>query len=168
MAIEETRKKIHFTPFDITKGPGVDSSPAPTLTLTQGSLRFNKSVIKELSLTGKFVRFFYDPVKKIIGFQIKTEVELRQLKGEGKWKMVNSNKVTGSWTVSVKKMVEQQFGMKTAEKKYPPFPVKKYIESSSAIHKGDVYYFVEIVDEVTKEDEPQLSPVSSGNGMIAA
>ncbi len=161
MAIEETRKKIHFVPFDINKGRDVDTSDAPTIKLTEGLLRFTKGLITELGLNGKFVRFFYDPIKKVVGFQVREEVELRALKGEGKWKMVRQNETNGSWTVSIRKMLAANFGSKVAEKKYPLAPIKKYIEMTDIMTKGQVYYFFEIVDEydpneVTEDDLEKL------------
>ncbi len=154
MAIEETRKKIHFTPFDIKKGRAVDESPAPTMTLTAGSLRFNKSLTTELNLNGKFVKLYSDPIKNVIGFQIGTEViDHPDLKG---WKLVNANPDTGMWTVSIRKMLEQQFGEKTAEKKYGKLPVRKYVEANG-MDRGMTIYFVELVDEVTNEPKKPIT-----------
>ena len=149
--IEETRKKIHFVPFDINKGRDTDTSDAPRVKLTMGSLRFTKSLLTELNLDGKFVRFFFDPIKKVVGFQVKEQVELRALKGEGKWKMVRQNKSNHSWTVTIKKMLRANFGEKIAEKNYPMAPIKKYVEMTDVLSKGQVYYFFEIVDEVKEE-----------------
>lgn len=143
MAIEETRKKITFVPFEIKKGRAVDTSPVPTVTLNKGALRFNKILIKELNLNGKFVKFFYDPIKNIIGWQIKTEVNL-QVVGKT-WKMVKQNPTIGSWTVNIGKMLEL-IDKKAPERVYYQLPVKKYVEANG-MDKGTVYYFVELVGE---------------------
>ena len=66
MAIQETRKKMTLVPFEIKKGREVDNSPAPTVTLNKGALRFSKRLIDELGLNKQFVKFFYDHMKKTV------------------------------------------------------------------------------------------------------
>lgn len=150
MAIAETRKKLHFVPFDIKKGRDVDTSPAPTINVKEGALRFSKALITELNLNGKFVKFYYDGIKNVIGFQYKTTAALQSMK-DGTWKMVNQNPKNGCWTVSVRKMMNSQFGEKQAKKNYGALPVIRYREGSDIMDRGDVYYFVELVDEVEKK-----------------
>lgn len=151
MVIEETRKKIHFVPFEIKKGRSVDTSPAPTVTLVKGALRFNKNFITEIGLNGKFVKFFYDPIKKVVGWQVKTEVNLAVV---GKtWKMVNANATLGSWTVNIGKMLDL-LDSKASQKAYYKLPVMKYVEANG-MDRGTVYYFIELIDEV--EDPKKAS-----------
>lgn len=146
MAISETRKKLHFVPFDIKKGRDVDNTPAPTITVTQGSLRFSKALITELGLSGKFVKFYYDAIKNVIGFQFKDEAALQSMK-DGTWKLVTQS-MNGNWTVSVKKMMKANFGEKQASKSYGQLPVQRYREGSDIMDRGEVFHFIELVDEV--------------------
>lgn len=145
MAIPETRKKMHFVPFDIKRGRSKDNSPTPTITISKGLLRFNKSLMVELALEGKFVKFFFDPLKKVIGFKMVDLLDQRDMKN---WKLVRGTKMGGVWSVSIKRMLEANFGESTAKKVYPMLPVQKYIESSDIMERGQQYYFVEIVDEI--------------------
>lgn len=146
MAIEETRKKITFVPFEIKKGRAVDNSPAPTVSIKNGALRFSKNLITETDLNGKFVKFFYDPLKNVIGWQVKAEVNL-QFVGKT-WKMVKANPGLGIWTVSIGKLLDE-IDVKYKEKAWYKLPVKKYVEANG-MDKGTVYYFVELVNEVEK------------------
>lgn len=142
MAIQETRKKIHFTPFEIKKGRTTDDSDAPTITIIRGNLRFGAGIIRELNLNGKFVNFAYDPLKNIIGFRVQEEVNLRIV---GKtWKMVRQNPKSGQWTVSVRKMLEM-IDQKMMNKAFYRLPVQKYVEANG-MDRGQIYYFVELID----------------------
>lgn len=140
--IEETKRKIHFTAFDIKKGRSKDTSAVPTMAIYQGSLRFNKSVIDELSLDGKFVRFYYDPTKQIIGFQVKHEIAQTQMRT---WKMARQNKTSGLWSVSIKKLL-RELGEETESKNYYSMPVHKYVEQSEMMNRGEVYYYVRLAE----------------------
>lgn len=140
MAIQETRKKITFSPFEIKKGREVDNTPAPTVTIRKGVLRFNSSLISELNLNGKFVKMFYDPVKGIVGFQIKEEVSL-QVVGKA-WKLARVNEKTKTWSITISKML-RAIGPGYDQKSYYQLPVQKYVESNG-MDKGLIYYFVEL------------------------
>lgn len=146
MAIEETKKKIHFTDFEITKGRPVDNTPAPTVSIDKGQLRFGKSLIVDTALDGKFVSFAYDPVKNVVGWKVKTEVNLTLVNKQ--WKLVKQNQTNFSWTVSIRKMLDaiDPTG-KMSTKKYLRLPVQKYVEANG-MDKGTVYYFVDLNEEV--------------------
>lgn len=146
MAIEETRKKIHFTDFEITKGRAVDNSPTPTITIDSGNLRFSKAIIVETSLNGKFVSFAYDPIKNVVGWKVKAEVNLTLVNKQ--WKLVKANGKNGLWTVSIRKMLDaiDPTG-KMSTKKYSKLPVQKYVEANG-MDKGTIYYFVDLNEEI--------------------
>lgn len=163
MAIEETRKKITFVPFEIKKGREVDTSPAPTVTTKNGALRFSKKYIDEQSLNHQFVKFFYDPIKNVVGWQVKKQVSLEAV---GKtWKMVNQNAKTGFWSVSIGKMLAIM-DAKHPEREWHKLPVQKHVEANG-MDKGTVTYFVELVVEVNhrkpKEEEPQPTEVPAAD-----
>ncbi len=144
MSIKETHRKIHFTPFEIKKGRDVDDSPSPTMTLKTetGALRFSKSLITELNLDGKFVKLYYEPTKRIIGFQFKSTATDNELKS---WKLVKRNPVTGTWTVTINKMLNQ-FNSKPTKDLYSMMPVRKYVDSTGVMNRGDVFYYVQLID----------------------
>lgn len=146
MAIEETRKKIHFTDFEITKGRPVDLSPPPTITIDAGGLRFSKALIVETALNGKFVSFAYDPIKNIVGWKVKAEVNLAVVNKQ--WKLVKQNETNGNWTSSIRQMLNaiDPTG-KMSTKKYSKLPVQKYVEANG-MDKGTVYYFVDLNEEI--------------------
>jgi hypothetical protein len=147
MAIQEFKKKLHLIGFDIKKGRDVDESPAPTVTITSGSIRFGRRAIDALQMNGKFVRFFYAQGQNIIGFQMKEKAMLgamNELKGDDRWKMVNQNGKTGLWTVSVRKLMDQYFDKGMVDKMYSDLPIQKYTERQSTINKGETWYIIEI------------------------
>lgn len=150
MAIQETRKKITFTPFEIKKGREIDTSDAPTISISKGQMRFNPSVMEELSLNGKFIKMFYDPIKSVIGFQIRQEVSL-QVVGKT-WKMVRKNDSTNMWTLQVTKLLDQ-IDPAFRDKVFKKLPVHKYIEANG-MEKGTIYYFVEL--NALEAEEPRL------------
>lgn len=147
MAIKESKKKIHFVPFEQARGAMASNTPAPTVSVKKGVLFFSQKLIEELQLNGKFVRLFYDPLKKIIGFQIREQILQTEMKT---WKLVRQNKQIKIWKISIRKMLAE-IGPQCVEKKYSRLPVKKYI-STEPMSRGEVYYFFEIIDEVDKAE----------------
>lgn len=148
MAIEETKRKIHFTSFE----PFINRKEKNELTvgMTNGSLRLTKALITELDLNGKFIKFYYDPQRKIVGFRIEEEIDQRVMKD---WKIVKSNTTNGNWTVSIGKLLLNIPGG-FSEKKYKNLPVKKYVEKDDAIGRGMTYYYFEL--DKLEEEVPEL------------
>ncbi len=140
MAIQETKRKIHFNFFDLTRGKMKDTSPAPTVSLDKGKLRFNRSVIDELVLDGKFVAFYYDPIRSIVGFRVREQIDQREMKT---WKLVRQNKTNKCWTVQIGKLLAA-IDSKELDKTYRNLPVKKYVEQSDVLARGDVYYYFKL------------------------
>lgn len=143
MAITETRKKLTLTAFDIVRGRDKDTSPAPTITFARGKLLFSKGLVRELDLNTKFIKFYYDPVKLVIAFQVKDQLPFENLKGAGRWRKVTVSRF-GNWTVSLTKMVSKTFGEEFLTKLIQHIPVQKYREQNDIINRGEVYYFIEL------------------------
>lgn len=143
--IKETTKKIHFTPYTIAKGRSVDTDPAPVATVNKkfGYLSFGGKAITEMDMDGKFIKFYFEPVKRIIGWQLRTEVKHEDMKS---WKLIKQlpNK---TWKVSVRKLLEQFNGRLTRES-YSNTPVQKYREINPlSEYKNEVFYFVELIND---------------------
>lgn len=144
MAITETRKKIHFVPFYIAKGRPVDTSAPPTVTLRNGNLWFPKATVEELSLNGKFIKLYYEASKKIIGFKVKEQVNLDEMKGQDRWKLVKVNPTGGSYSISLRKLLLTQFGEEYTKKVLKKIELKKYREMTDVMNRGEVFNFIEL------------------------
>lgn len=142
--IEETKRKIHFIPYTGGRGKEKDTSPAPTITLSRkyNSLSFSRAAILEMGMDNKFVRFYFEPIKKIIGWQIKPGVTQQDMK---QWKIVKQ-KPNGGWQTNVKKLLDQFEGRLTKEV-YKGLTVQKYREIGAlSEYKNETFFFVELVD----------------------
>jgi len=144
--IKETRQRIHFTPYRQVRGKKIDKNPAPTVAVSMkwGRITFGKTVIRETGMSGKFVRMYYEPHKKIIGWQIREQVEQHEMKT---WKLCTPNKDTGIWYVAITKMLSEMKGLKTKHT-YRDLEVQKYRDMDKlSEHANEVFYFVEVKEE---------------------
>lgn len=144
MAIKETTRRINFIPYVIKKGRDVDTNPAPTVTVNRkyNLILFSKSTVTELNLSGKFIKFFYEPVKKVIGWQIRESLSQGEMKN---WRLVKTTK-QGTYPCSIKKLLEA-FGGRLQHMTYGSVPIQKYRELSHLSEfKDQTFYFVELVD----------------------
>lgn len=144
MAIPETRKKIAFTPWTTTKGaPKASHETVPTASVYKkfGTLQFSKTLISETGMAGKFIRLYFEPTRKIIGWQLRTKVEQEEMKV---WKLVRPTK-SGTWSLGIRKMLNE---IRLSKDSYPKLPVQKYREMSLLEHHhNEVFYFIELVEE---------------------
>jgi len=143
MTFTETRKKIHFSPFFAYDVP--EKSVKMTATIKNGVIRFPKPVTTELQMSGKFIKFYYDQAKKIVGFKLRDTVNIEEMKGPGRWKLIKVNITSHNYAISIKKLLYTQFGEKYAEREYKKLELQRYREMSDVMSKGDVFYFVELV-----------------------
>lgn len=157
MSIQETQRKIHFVPFDGRRGRPKDDSPSPTLSINRkyGMVTFSKAIINELGLEGKFVHLYYEPTRKIIGFQVKTSVNQSLMK---QWKMVKKNPTTGVWKATITKILGEFRGL--TRESYLDLPVKKYVEKDDLLNRGEVFYYVQLVED------PEELKKGVGNDML--
>lgn len=145
MAIKETSKKIHFIPYNPTKGKDVDMTPAPVVTVSRKymNISFTKGAVLEMGMSGKFIKLYYEPIKKVIGWQLRDHVEQREMK---MWKLVKPTASFGNWKCNIKKMLDQ-FGGRLTKETYKNVPIQKYREASSlSEYNGQTFYFVELID----------------------
>lgn len=160
MAIKETSKKIHFIPFTGGRGREVDDSPAPTITINRKNFTvlFSTGAVREMGLDGKFIRFYFEPIKKVIGWQVRDIVKQNEMKV---WKLVKASKV-GGWQCSIGKLLKQ-FDGRLKKELYKGVPIQKYREANSlSEYNGQVFYFVELVDD------PEELKKGVGNDKLAA
>lgn len=149
MAIAETKKKIHFQPYVATKGRIKDTDPAPTATVSRkyNRITFTRALIQETGMAGKFVRLYSEPGKKIVGWQLREEVEQGEMKS---WKLCRVTP-SGNWGMNIKKMLDGFLGL--TREKYV-LPVQKYREMDALDpHHGEVFYFVALAEQADKKNE---------------
>jgi hypothetical protein len=147
MAIKETARKIHFMPYIGGRGGSKaedTASPTMSLSVKYSMLSFSKSLMLELGLEGKFIKLYFEPTRKIIGFQLKNALSEADLKSKA-WKLVKPFKNQDTWKVSVGKMIAEFSGRLTKES-YKNLPVKKYVERQGVMSSGDVFYYVQLID----------------------
>lgn len=152
MIIKEVTKRIHFLAYNPDKKalPKEEESPTVVVNTKYSNIVFGKHVLRETQMAGKFVRFYYEPQRKIIGWQLAEQVNQAEMK---LWKVCIPNKSTGVWNVGIGKMLKE---MRLKEgHSYTALPVQKYREKALiSEHKNDVFYFVEVKDKDTA-DEPE-------------
>lgn len=143
--ITETTKKILWVPYVVTKGRTVDTNPAPVATINRkfGYLSFGGKAIEEMGMNGKFIKFYFEPTKKVIGWQLRTEIKQEEMKN---WKLVKQlpNK---TWKVTITKLLAQ-FNGRLTKGSYTHLPVQKYREINPlSEYRNEVFYFVELVED---------------------
>lgn len=147
--IKEITRKINFHPYTVSKGKKIDTNPAPTVSLNTkyGKLVFSSTLIREIGMAGKFIRLYYEPHRKIVGWQMRDKVELHDMKV---WKLCKPAPSTKMWSMTITKMLSEMRGLKENHS-YLNLPVQKYREMSlTDENKYNLFYFVEIKD--TKEE----------------
>lgn len=154
MAIKETIRKIHFRSYSAVKGKPVDNDPAPTVIVSRkyNTLTFSKGCITATQMSGKFVKLFYEPTKKIIGWQARegtfNQEELKQ------WRLCKPAK-NGIWVMGVKGILDQFAGLN--KDSYHGLEVKRYREMGKLeAFSGETFHYVEVRDK--EADEESLKP----------
>lgn len=143
--IKETTKKIYFISFDGKKGRGAkdptELAPTVGVSTKHKKIVFGKVALREMGMAHKWVRFYIDPSKNIIGWRIRDKVEQSEMKV---WKLCKPHASTGVWSMSIVKLLNE-FGTLKQEKYSPE--IQKY-RDVGAMGTGDVYYFIQLKDEV--------------------
>lgn len=153
--IQEVRKSIHFIPYVAKGGRTKDDNPAPTVTLDKkrGRITFGFKALEQLGMINKFVAFYYEPTRKIIGWKVKDKLEEGQKVGKySKWKLVKPfGKGKGFWVGGVKGIIKElNGGLK--QDVYKNVEVKKYIETASVLDKGQIFFFIELKDNYSQRE----------------
>lgn len=145
--IEETKKKIHFMPYSVKKGRVKDTNKPPTASVAMkySRLTWGKKAIRDMGMGGKFVRLYFEPNRKIIGWRITDKLSEAELKSKV-WRLCNPAPSTGVWHWSIKGMLDQ---MKLKEDHtYKDLEIKRYREMGIADqYSGEVFYFIEVKED---------------------
>lgn len=152
MAIKETTRKIHLLSYTPKKGKAKDISEPPRISLfvDKNKMQFSRYAIDQMHMRKKFVRFFYEPTRKIIAWQVAEKMEHAEMK---EWRVCNTHP-SGIWQVSVKGLLEQfQLGKATLKNAYRDLEVKKYREIGLMSKPNDTYFFVQLKEEYADEED---------------
>lgn len=140
--IEEVKRKIHFIPFKVEKGrkPDTNQPPVVSVSTKYNRLTFGKKTIQAMGMKDKFVKLYYEPDKKIIGWRITDKLVGDEMKS---WKLVHPQAKSGVWFMSIKGIIDDM-RLKPGTT-YSDLPVQKYRELEKLdINSGQIFYFVEI------------------------
>ena len=142
--IEQTTRKIHFIEYSPRSGRArdTDSPPWVRLTIKDKSISFGIRTIAKLQMDNAFLKFFYEPTKKIVGWSIKkglSEVEL----ASKKWRLVKPQ--PSGWTTTIGGILSN-FTNNYSKPSYK-LEIKRYVEQQDPFEKGREYYYVQIQDE---------------------
>ena len=141
--IKETHRKIAFIPYLSRKRTREDDSAVKPLTagvsVKFASINMPRRTCGTLGMTGKLVKFFFEPTRKIVGWRIYPQsVSLESLK---EYKLCKPNPDSGTWQVSIKGILNEMKGLNPDGNK--KLVVHKYIEQDM-LSKGDAYYYVQL------------------------
>ncbi len=147
--IKETTKKLHLLPYHPKRGRLKDTSDAPTITIfgKVGRIQFGRDAVEQMSMEGKFVKFYFDPIKRIVAWKITDKVDQREMK---LWKVCRLH-VNGVWQLTLKKMFMEFQGSDKLLDKYKNLPIQKYRNVEMMALPNETYYFVQLKE--TKEAE---------------
>lgn len=144
--IQQTHRKIHFTEYVPEKGreKDTDAPPVATIRRKQGTIQFPKRSVAILQMEGKFISFYYEATKKIVGWVIRDNLDEKLLHSK-KYRLIKVGK-SGGWTTTIKGIVKA-FNGRLTEETYNKLEVKKYIEEEGILERGTIYYYVELNDK---------------------
>lgn len=146
--IKTTTRTIYFIPYSAKVGRKVDTDSPPTASIDTKHciLRFGRRTLQKLNMDGKFVRFFFDPDKNILGWQIQDRpMGLDEAKS---WKLTKMNR-SGVATFWVTGILQKFRGL--TKDSYLGLEIKRYVVTNqSVIEKGQTYYYVQV--QVGKDD----------------
>jgi len=155
--IQEVRKSIAFKDYVPKRGRDKDEDPAPTVTIDRkrGRITFNTKVLNKLSMANKFIAFYFEPTRKIIGWKVVNQLPPGVKAGPyAKWRYCKpygkgAANGKGFWITSIKGILEEFNGSLKSDT-YKDLEVKKYIETASVLDRGQVTYFVEVKEKTDK------------------
>lgn len=147
--IQEVNKQIHFQSYVPVKGRKKDTDAPPTATVNKrlGKITFGSRTLAKLKMHDKFIAFYYEPTKKIVGWQIKDRLEHGELAGKhSSWKLVKTyGRGLGFYSVQIKGILDTMVGL--GKDIYKNLEVKRYVEKEGILERGSVYYFVEVKEK---------------------
>lgn len=142
--IQQTHRTIHFTEYIPIRGreKDIDSPPLVHIDVKHNIIKFNARTLAILGMDGKFISFYMEPTKMIVGWSIREGLSEEMLKMK-KFRLVKSHKDSGVWTTSINGIMKA-FNGRVSKDNYKKLEVKKYIETEGVLEKGTVYYYVQL------------------------
>lgn len=139
--MRETNKVIEFIPYKRkkTKENG-DNIPTASIDVKFGRLVLGKFLLQEYNWTGKWLKIYYEPTRKIIGWKIADNINQTVMKD---WKFIKPNK-TGTAQFGIRQML-QEFKRIDKSKNTQNLEVKKYVDRRSGyLETNETYYYVKL------------------------
>lgn len=143
--IKETTQKINFSSYEGKKGRSRDES-APVIVSVDAKwflICFSARAIEEMNMNNKFIKFYHESTKKIIGWQLTDRLDEIALKSK-KYRLVNQNKTTGEYKASISGILKQFMNVEPIRYKCE---VKKYRETSDILTRGEEFFFVQLKNQ---------------------
>lgn len=135
----KTQRKIHFVEWTSHKGRGKKSKeelPTVSLNVKFGILNFGKKAISRLAMDKNWIKTYYEPSKKIIGWTKRGSVPQEEMKN---YKLVELDK-HGQFKIFVKGIVDQFIGLKEESYKLEVQTYKDY----HSLLDDKTYYYIKI------------------------
>lgn len=148
--IKTTTRTMYFTAYIPTKGKKKDES-APcyaAVDVKHGNMRLSKKTLIDLGMEGKFVKLFSDPDRDAIGWQIRSDAPVDELKIK-LWRLVKSNS-SGQATISISGILKQFRNLE--EKTYKKLEIKKYVPQNQVLDAGESYFYIKVKDNDIEEE----------------
>lgn len=144
---KETTKKIHFLPYTkrMVNMVGKSDTPVASVTTKYNRIAWGKHALAAMGMQGKFVKLYFVPDKKVIGWRITDKLTDTELKSKA-WKLCKPSPQNGTWFWTIKKMLDQ---MKLKEgASYTNLEIQKYREMGlTDEYVGKVFYFIELKEK---------------------
>lgn len=140
MTAERTLQKIHFVEYTSKRGRtkgDKDDFAKVSVNVKFGIMSFGKKALSKLGMDSNWIKIYFEPSKKIIGWVIKGKIAQEEMKTH---KLVKKN-VNGQFVVSVSGILKQFIGLK--KEHYTDLEVKKYRDYNSMLD-DQTYYYVKL------------------------
>ncbi len=137
--VKRAQKKIHFLEWTSHRGRGKgekEELPTVSLNVKFGMLGFGKKTISRLAMDKNWIKLYYEPTKRIIGWTMRQSIPQEEMKN---YKLVKLNK-TGQFQVFVKGIVDQFIGLKSESYKLEVNTYKDY----QSLLDDKTYYYIKI------------------------
>lgn len=139
MPIEKQEGKIHFVeyiPHQKAERDAKKESFTASIDVKSGYLRLGKPAIAKMNLDGKFVKFYFEPSKKIIGWKIKDSI------GSSKeelslWKPIIMGKKVQA-ILGIRGILSQFVGV--SKENYKGLEIKHYKDYGPLADGEELYY----------------------------
>ncbi len=140
--IKETKTVIEFIPFNNKSAQENIRNDFPTISVSIkfGKISIGKHSIEKLNIKDKWIKLYFQPTQKIIGWKVQDIVKQEEMKD---WTLVKVNTV-GMFGVGIKKLLRGFQGL--TKESYPNLEVCKYVDrrTTGYLEENSTYYYVKI------------------------